>query len=105
LIAGPDEAGHAREILSLAQSLGVDSQIVLSGALDGNAKQRVLAGADAFVLPSHSEGFSMAVLEGAAAGLPVLLTRPVAIFVNSPSKVARSKSPPRKPPFARDSST
>jgi glycosyltransferase involved in cell wall biosynthesis len=76
LIAGPDEAGHAREILSLAQSLGVDSQIVLSGALDGNAKQRVLAGADAFVLPSHSEGFSMAVLEGAAAGLPVLLTRP-----------------------------
>lgn len=76
LIAGPDEVGHAREILSLAQSLGVDSQIVLSGTLGGDAKRAVLAGADAFVLPSHSEGFSMAVLEGAAAGLPVLLTRP-----------------------------
>jgi len=76
LIAGPDEVGHAREILSLAQSLGVDSQIVMTGALEGDAKRRVLAGADAFVLPSHSEGFSMAILEGAAAGLPVLLTRP-----------------------------
>jgi len=36
----------------------------------------MLANSDIFVLPSFSEGFSMAILEAAACKLPVLLTPP-----------------------------
>ncbi len=41
----------------------------------GEAKLRAYEGASIFVLPSYSEGFSMAVLEAMAAGLPVITTR------------------------------
>jgi len=45
------------------------------GPAYGAEKRQFLETADGLVLPSHSEGFSMAVLEAAAAGLPVLLTK------------------------------
>ena len=48
--------------------------VLFTGPLHGEDKRAALGGAEAFVLPSFSEGFSMAVLEAAGAGLPVLLT-------------------------------
>jgi poly(glycerol-phosphate) alpha-glucosyltransferase len=74
LIAGGDQNGHAQEVAILATELGLGKAVVFLGPLQGEAKKRALAGSDAFVLPSFSEGFSMAVLEAAAFGLPVLFT-------------------------------
>jgi glycosyltransferase involved in cell wall biosynthesis len=74
LIAGGDQNGHAQEIDSLSKQLRLENAVVFLGPLRGEAKKRALAGSDAFVLPSFSEGFSMAVLEAAAFGLPVLFT-------------------------------
>jgi glycosyltransferase involved in cell wall biosynthesis len=74
LIAGNDQLGHEREMRSLAVELGLGDAIIFLGALYGEAKKKMIAGSDAFVLPSFSEGFSMAVLEAAACGLPVMLT-------------------------------
>ena len=44
------------------------------GFIDEGDKRKVLQNADIFVLPSYSEGFSYAVLEALASGLPIVTT-------------------------------
>lgn len=74
IVAGPDEAGHEQQVKSLADSLEIGESLAFPGPLHGQAKLRALAGADLFLLPSFSEGFSIALLEAAACGIPVLQT-------------------------------
>jgi poly(glycerol-phosphate) alpha-glucosyltransferase len=74
LIVGSDQLGHEQEMRSLAVELGLGNAVAFLGPLYGENKKRAMAGADAFVLPSFSEGFSMAILEAAACGLPVMMT-------------------------------
>ncbi len=73
-VVGPDEGGHLAEVEALAAKLRLGDAVRFPGPLHGSAKARALATASAFVLPSHSEGMPMAVLEAAAWGLPVVLT-------------------------------
>ncbi len=73
-IVGGGEPGYVNELKDIAKKL-LPMGVVFPGPLFENDKRQILAAADVFILPSFSEGFSMAILEAAAAGLPVLLTR------------------------------
>ena len=74
-VAGPDERGHRLELEQLAHELGIANQVNFVGPLSGPVKEEALMKAHAFVLPSHSEGLPMAVLEAWAYALPVLMTK------------------------------
>lgn len=74
-IAGPDEVQHESGLRRLTGELALTQSVQFLGPVYGDKKARLLSIADAFILPSHSEGFSIALLEAAAAGLPVVLTR------------------------------
>jgi glycosyltransferase involved in cell wall biosynthesis len=75
-IAGWDDGGFEAGLRSLASELGLaPPQVIFTGALFGEAKTAAFAHAEALVLPSHSEGFPMTVLEAWAHGLAVLMTR------------------------------
>jgi glycosyltransferase involved in cell wall biosynthesis len=73
LIVGPD-AGMLAALRELAQAHDVADRIIFTGLLTGADKLAALAVADVFALPAVGEGFSMAVLEAMACGLPVILT-------------------------------
>jgi glycosyltransferase involved in cell wall biosynthesis len=74
VIAGPDELGHRAEIEALVRAAGLENSFRFLGPVVGEAKRACLLAADVFILPSHSEGFSVAILEAMAAGLPVVAT-------------------------------
>lgn len=65
---GPQE----RELTAMIGAMGLQSRIILPGAFD--TVEDVLAAADLFVLPSHYEGMSIALLEAMAAGLPCVVS-------------------------------
>jgi glycosyltransferase involved in cell wall biosynthesis len=73
VLAGTD--GGARQPFDQqVRALGLGNRVTYLGHVSGESARRVWGAADAFVLPSYSEGFSMAVLEALAARLPALIT-------------------------------
>ncbi len=75
VIAGPDELGHLAEVQALVRRHGLENDVSFTGAVTGPDKVALLRSADAFILPSHSEGFSVAILEAMASRVPVAATR------------------------------
>jgi glycosyltransferase involved in cell wall biosynthesis len=74
VLAGSDLDGYAAVVRDTVIELRLEHAVQLPGMLLGREKADALAAADAFVLPSHSENFGIAVAEAAMAGLPVLTT-------------------------------
>jgi glycosyltransferase involved in cell wall biosynthesis len=73
-IAGPDEAGHRREVERAVADAGLGGVVSFLGELDPEGKRNALLNADVFVLPTYSENFGMAIGEALAHGLPVVTT-------------------------------
>ena len=74
IVAGPDEGGHRTELEELTKKLGVTESIKFIGTVSGDQKLAWLKSSDLFILPSYSEGFSVAVLEAMTCRKPVLIT-------------------------------
>jgi glycosyltransferase involved in cell wall biosynthesis len=64
--------GRVEELRQRAANVGPD--VVVHGWLDHEQCHDLLAASDVLVLPSHSEGVPMAILEAMAHGLPVIAT-------------------------------
>jgi glycosyltransferase involved in cell wall biosynthesis len=73
LLAGIDD-GALGPFRDRCAALGLTPRVTWVGHVAGGRARRVWGAADAFVLPSYSEGFSMAVLEALACRLPALIT-------------------------------
>ena len=73
LMVGPDE-GMLATLQAQVQEYNLQDRVIFTGLLTGADKLAALAAADVFAMPAVGEGFSMAVLEAMACGLPVLLT-------------------------------
>lgn len=74
VIAGPDMIGYLPTVQGFFADLNLADQVTFTGMLSGERKLAALAAANFYVCPSYSEGFSMSVLEGMAAGLPCVIT-------------------------------
>ena len=74
LLAGDGELQYVRGLRELTVRRGVADRVRFGGFVSGDAKQRLLAQADLFVLPSYSESFGVAVAEAMAAGIPVIVS-------------------------------
>ncbi len=72
VLAGPDLTGYRREVERMLD--GMLDSVVLTGEVQGETKEALLANADVFVLPSHSENFGLVVAEALAWGRPVIAT-------------------------------
>jgi glycosyltransferase involved in cell wall biosynthesis len=73
LVAGKDDGAYSPFADRVGQ-LGLGGRVTYVGHVGGERARQVWAAADAFILPSYSEGFSMAILEALACSLPCLVT-------------------------------
>jgi len=74
LIVGPDEDNHWKALEPNIALGKYGPSIRRFDAVHGHAKNAIFKAADAFALPSYSEGFPMVVLEAAAHKLPSLIS-------------------------------
>jgi glycosyltransferase involved in cell wall biosynthesis len=75
ILAGPDEAGHQRELQSLLKSCDLASSFEFPGMVEHDKKWALLRQADVFVLPSFTENFGISAAEALACGVPVIATK------------------------------
>jgi len=67
-------SGYQGELERLGARLKISKKIIFTGPLFGQGKDDVFAASDVLVLPTHSEGFGIIVIDALAAGVPVLTT-------------------------------
>ncbi len=74
LIAGSGDKDYTDLLDRLIGQHGLQNHVIRIGQVNGRDRWRALVDADVFVLPSHQEGFSMAITEAMAACCPVVVT-------------------------------
>jgi alpha-1,3-rhamnosyl/mannosyltransferase len=78
-LAGPWSGRRLARLRARARGLHVDERVDWMGFVPGGRLAALRAGAVAVVVPSRKEGFGLPVLEGLAAGIPVLASDTAAL--------------------------
>lgn len=73
VLAGPDY-GLRGTLQHRVRAAGLGGRVLFPGMLTGESRRDALRNSTCFCLPSESEGCSLAVLEAAAAGVPLVLS-------------------------------
>lgn len=73
VVAGPD-GGYGETFHGLVEAAGLGPRVHVTGPLYGEAKFEALADAACFCLPSRQEGFSVAITEALASGVPAVIS-------------------------------
>ncbi|WP_342235835.1 glycosyltransferase family 4 protein [Inquilinus sp. OTU3971] len=68
------DAEHARAVLAAVEDAGLSGRIRFVGEIDEPTLLQHYDRSDLFVLPSHHEGYGMALAEASARGLPIVST-------------------------------
>ncbi|MGB3292108.1 MAG: glycosyltransferase [Phormidesmis sp.] len=74
ILAGTGDPQYCQHLKTLTRDLGLSASVSFAGFVTGYDKNLLLQGSDAFVLPSHSENFGIAVAEALVSGLPTIIT-------------------------------
>jgi glycosyltransferase involved in cell wall biosynthesis len=74
VIAGPNFGNTEEALKGIVEAGHIAGRVTFTGMLDNRLKWSALAASSLFVLPSHSEGFSVSVLEALAVGVPVVIS-------------------------------
>lgn len=75
VIAGfEDVPGYKAELQQMVSRLTISDMVIFVEPLFGPDKDDALSATDILVLPTHSEGFGMIVIDALAAGVPVITT-------------------------------
>jgi poly(glycerol-phosphate) alpha-glucosyltransferase len=75
VIAGWDQGGHLQELEQLTRELKISDSVHFTGPLFGEARDTAYQNADAFILPSLSEGQPLVILEAWSYACPVIMTQ------------------------------
>ncbi len=74
ILAGGDERGYEAILRRMVDEMKLGDHVTFAGLIGGADKLGALQDADIFVLPSRSEGLSIAMLEAMFMGLPIVIT-------------------------------
>jgi glycosyltransferase involved in cell wall biosynthesis len=77
IVAGDGDPRYVAHLRARARQVARGDDIVFLGFVEGAAKERALASADVFVLPSFHESFAVAALEAVESGIPVVISADV----------------------------
>lgn len=75
VIAGWDQSGYINKIRLLVDKLQLNDLVIITGPQYNENKIWSYINADAFILPSYSEGLPVSILEAWSYRLPVIMTR------------------------------
>ena len=92
--------GYASTVRALAVEEGLDDRIAFTGECDQPALDDLYHSTSLFVLPSHHEGYGMALAEALARGLPIVSTTGGAVPHTVPAAAAILVTPGDEPALA-----